>query len=122
MKKLLILFSFILLLSNWSISQQNSIDSTTISKIVRLINDYKACEEYSQDLELRLIEAKEIINRVVQERDEYERLFNEVDNALKDMTSRKERLEKKLKRTRKIGFVGSIVGFVGGVVLTVLIF
>ena len=103
-------------------SQENCLDSTQISKIVRLINDYKACEEYSQDLELRLIDAKEIINRVVQERDEYKRLFNEVDSALKKMTLRKERLEKKLKRTRKIGVVGSIVGFIGGVVLVVLIF
>ena len=109
-------------MSNWSISQQNSIDSTTISKIVRLINDYKACEEYSQDLELRLLEAKEIINRVVIERNEYKRLFNDVDSALKDMTSRKERLEKKLKRTRRIGVVGSIVGFIGGVVLVVVVF
>ena len=103
-------------------SQENSIDSTQISKVVRLINDYKACQEYSQDLELRLIEAKEIINRVVHERDEYKRLFNEVDSALKDMTSRKERLEKKLKRTRKIGVICSIVGFIGGVLLVVAVF
>ena len=109
-------------MSNWSISQQNLIDSTTISKIVRLINDYKACEEYSQDLELRLLEAKEIINRVVIERNEYKRLFYEVDSALKEMTSRKERLKKKLKRTRRIGVVGSIVGFIGGVVLVVVVF
>ena len=108
-------------MSNWSISQKNYIDYTTISKIVRLINDYKACEEYSQDLELRLVEAKEIINRVVEERNEYELLFDEVDKALKEMTSRKERLEKKLKRTRKIGVIGSIVGFIGGI-LFVLIF
>ena len=103
-------------------SQENSIDSTQISKIVRLINDYKACNEYSHDLELRLVEAKEIINRVVHERDEYKRLFNDVDTSLKDMTSRKERLEKKLKRTRKIGVIGSIVGFIGGVVLVVAVF
>ena len=109
-------------MSSWSISQQNSIDSTTISKIVRLINDYKACEEYNQDLELRLVEAKEIIKRVVIERDEYKRLFDEVDKALKEMTSRKERLEKKLKRTRRIGVVGSIVGFIGGVVLVIVVF
>ena len=88
---------------------------------MRLINDYKACEEYSQDIELRLVEAKEIINRVVIERDEYKRLFDEVDSALKEMTSRKEKLEKKLKRTRQIGVIGSIVGFIGGI-LFVLIF
>ena len=103
-------------------SQENYLDSIQITKIVRLINDYKACEEYSQDLELRLVEAKEIINRVVIERNEYKRLFNEVDSALKEMTTRKERLEKKLKRTRRIGVVGSIVGFIGGVVLVVVVF
>ena len=100
-------------------SQENLIDSTQITKIVRLINDYKACQDYSEALEVRLIEAKEIIIRVVNERDEYERLFVEVDNALKDMTERKDQLEKKLKRTRKIGVIGSIVGFVGGVVLVI---
>ena len=103
-------------------SQESCLDSTQISKIIRLINDYKACEEYNQDLELRLVEAKEIINRVVIERNEYKRLFNDVDTALKKMTSRKERLEKKLKRTRRIGVVGSIVGFIGGVVLVVVVF
>ena len=109
-------------MSSWIISQESLIDSTTISKIVRLVNDYKACDEYSQDLEVRLVEAKEIINRVVIERNEYERLFDEVDSALKDMTSRKEKLERKLKRTRKIGIIGSIVGFFGGVVLVVVVF
>ena len=100
-------------------SQESLIDSTQISKIVRLINDYKACQDYSEDLEVRLIEAKEIISRVVIERDEYERLFGEVDNALKKMTERKEQLERKLKRTREIGVIGSIVGFVGGMVLVI---
>ena len=102
-------------------SQTSLIDSTQITKIVRLINDYKACEEYSQDLELRLVEAKQIISRVVNERDEYERLFVEVDSALQEMTARKYQLERKLKRTRKIGVIGSIVGFVGGVVLVIFL-
>ena len=116
MKKLLFLLFLI-----FSFNSYSQLDSTYISKIVRLVNDYKACDEYSQDLEVRLVEAKEIIDRVVIERNEYERLFDEVDNALKEMTSRKERLERKLKRTRKIGIIGSIVGFVGGVILIVML-
>lgn len=121
MLKKLILFSFILLLSNWSISQTNSIDSTTVTKIVRLINDYKACVEYSEEIEERLITAREILSRTVSERNEYKRLYNDVDNALKEMTERKERLERKLKRTRRWGVFGSIGGFLAGVLVFVLI-
>lgn len=97
------------------------IDSIHITKIIRLINDYKACEEYSQDITDRLITAREMIGRLVSERDEYKEITIQLDDALKDMTARKEDLEKKLKRTRKIGIWASIGSFIGGILFFVLI-
>ena len=102
-------------------SQENSIDSIQITKIVRLINDYKACVEYSEEIEERLTIAKEVLSRTVKERNEYLRLFDEVDNALNEMTARKNMLEMKLKRTRRIGVIGSIGGFFVGVFIIILI-
>lgn len=96
-------------------------DSVYISRVVRLINDYKACEEYSQEIEERLISARELIGRLVVERNELVSITDELDNSLKTMTIRKEKLERKLKRTRIFGVVGTVGGFVVGVLLVVLI-
>lgn len=96
-------------------------DSVYISRVVRLINDYKACEEYSQEIEERLISARELIGRLVIERNELSAINEQLDNSLKTMTIRKEKLERKLKRTRVFGVVGTVVGTVGGVLLVVLI-
>lgn len=101
-------------------SQESSIDSTLISKVVRLLNDYKACDEYSEEITQRLIKAREMLSRTVDERNEYADIATKLDSALKDMTTRKELLEKKLKRTRKIGIGISITSFIVGV-LTILI-
>jgi len=117
----LIAFLFFLTVSNYATSQQNSIDSTQIDKIVRLINDYKSCQEYSQELETRLIDARNLIGRTVKERNEYKDLYSQLDEALKTMTSRKMKLERKLKRTRTIGIVGTIGGLIVGVLLVLFI-
>ena len=121
MKPLLIAFLFCLILPKFSISQQNSIDSTQIDNIIRLINDFKACEEYSQELETRLIDARDLIGRTVKERNEYKDFYSQLDEALKTMTSRKLNLERKLKRTRAIGIVGTIGGFIFGVLVVLFI-
>ena len=121
MKPLLIAFLFCLTVSNYAISQQNSIDSTQIDKIVRLINDYKSCQEYSEELETRLIDARDLIGRTVKERNEYKDLYSQLDDALKTMTSRKMKLERKLKRTRAIGIVGTIGGVIVGVLMVLFI-
>ena len=117
MKLLLIAFLFFLTASNYAISQQNSIDSTQIDNIIRLINDYKSCQEYSEELETRLIDARDLIGRTVKERNEYKELYSQLDEALKTITSRKMKLERKLKRTRAIGIVGTIGGFIVGVLV-----
>ena len=121
MKLLLIAFLFCLTASNYAISQQNSIDSTQIDNIIRLINDYKALDEYSSELENRLIDARDLIDRTMYERDEYEYLYSQLDDALKTMTSRKLNLENKLKRTRTIGIVGTIGGLIVGILMFVFI-
>jgi flagellar capping protein FliD len=86
-----------------------------------LINDYKSCEEYSSELETRLIDARDLIGRTVKERNEYKELYSQLDEALKTMTSRKMKLERKLKRTRTIGIVGTIGGLIVGVLLVLFI-
>ena len=121
MKLLLIAFLFCLILPKFSISQQNSIDSTQIDNIIRLINDYKSCQEYSEELETRLIDARDLIGRTVKERNEYKGLYSQLDEALKIMTSRKLNLERKLKRTRAIGIVGTIGGVIVGVLMVLFI-
>ena len=121
MKLLLIAFLFCLTVSNYATSQQNSIDSTQIDNIIRLINDYKSCQEYSQELETRLIDARDLIGRTVKERNEYKDLYSQLDEALKTMTSRKMKLERKLKRTRTIGIVGTVGGFILGILAVVFI-
>ena len=121
MKLLLIAFLFFLTVSNYSTSQENSIDSTQIDNIIRLINDYKSCTEYSEELETRLIDARNLIDRTMYERDEYKYLYSQLDEALKTMTSRKMKLERKLKRTRAIGIVGTVGGLIVGVLLVLFI-
>ena len=86
-----------------------------------MINDYKSCEEYSSELETRLIDARDLIGRTVKERNEYKDLYSQLDDALKTMTSRKLNLERKLKRTRTIGVVGTIGGLIVGVLLVLFI-
>lgn len=121
MKKSLILFSLCLILSNSIISQTNSIDSIQTTKIVRLINDFRACKEYSSELESRLKTARKLLSRASEERDEYARLYDEVDSALKEMTARNENLKGKLTRTRKIGIIGTIGGIVVGFLVVLII-
>jgi len=120
MKPLLIAFIFCLTAQNYAISQENLIDSIQIDKIVRLINDFKACEEYSQELELRLIDARTLIGRTVKERNDYKYLVEELDQALSDMTSRKLNIENNLKRTRAFGIFGTIGGFIVGVFVVLM--
>lgn len=78
---------------------------------MRLINDYKACKEYSEELEERLKEARLTITSLKDERIESDSLVFELDNALKGMEQKKHQLNKKLKRTRIIGIiVGVLLG------------
>ena len=86
-----------------------------------MINDYKSCQEYSEELETRLIDARYLIGRTVKERNEYKELYSQLDEALKTITSRKMKLERKLKRTRAIGIVGTIGGFIVGVLVVLFI-
>ena len=86
-----------------------------------MINDYKSCTEYSEELENRLIDARDLIGRTVKERNEYKELYSQLDEALKTMTSRKMNLERKLKRTRAIGIVGTIGGVIVGVLMVLFI-
>ena len=86
-----------------------------------MINDYKSCQEYSEELETRLIDARDLIGRTVKERNEYKDLYSQLDEALKTMTSRKMKLERKLKRTRAIGVIGTIGGLIVGVLLVLFI-
>ena len=86
-----------------------------------MINDYKALDEYSSELETRLIDARDLIGRTVKERNEYKELYSQLDEALKTMTSRKMKLERKLKRTRTIGIVGVIAGFIAGILVVLFI-
>ena len=86
-----------------------------------MINDYKSCQEYSEELETRLIDARDLIGRTVKERNEYKDLYSQLDDALKTMTSRKMKLERKLKRTRAIGIVGTIGGVIVGVLMVLFI-
>jgi len=86
-----------------------------------LINDYKSCQEYSQELETRLIDARDLIGRTVKERNEYKDLYSQLDDALKTMTSRKMKFERKLKRTRAIGIVGTVGGLIVGVLVVLFI-
>ena len=79
-----------------------------------MINDYKSCQAYNEELETRLIDARDLIGRTVKERNEYKDLYSQLDEALKTMTSRKMKLERKLKRTRAIGIVGTIGGLIVG--------
>ena len=113
MKLLLIAFLFCLTASNYATSQQNSIDSTTINQIVRLINDFKACKEYSAELEQRLIRSRDLLTRCVDERDDYKHLYEQLDSMVSESNNRKEQLERKLNRTRWIGLIIScIIGIV----------
>ena len=86
-----------------------------------MINDYKSCQEYSSELETRLIDARDLIGRTVKERNEYKGLYSQLDDALKIMNSRKMKLERKLKRTRTIGIVGTIGGLIVGILMFVFI-
>ena len=86
-----------------------------------MINDYKSCTEYSEELENRLIDARDLIGRTVKERNEYKGLYSQLDDALKIMNSRKMKLERKLKRTRAIGIFGTIGGFIFGVLVVLFI-
>jgi len=88
---------------------------------VLLINDFKACAEYSKELENRLVTAKEIIDRTTIERDEYKYILDNLNEALKESNERKEKLQRKLKRTRKIGVIGTITGFIVGVLAVLII-
>ncbi len=107
--------------SNWSISQKNSIDSTTISKVVRLINDYKSCVEYTDSLEARLKQCDVIVDRLRLERDSYNEIVAEYDSMVKEINARNDKLERKLKRTRRIGIFGTVGGFVAGVLVLFII-
>ena len=96
-------------------------DSVYISRVVRLINDFKACTEYSDELESRLTTARDLIDRTQTERDEYKSIAEDLDKALIESNRRKEDVERKLKRTRKIGIIGTISGFILGVLGILLI-
>jgi DNA repair exonuclease SbcCD ATPase subunit len=102
-------------------SQTNSIDSTTISKVVRLINDYKSCKEYTDSLEVRLKECDVIVDRLKIERNNYNEIIKEYDSMVEEINARNNTLERKLKRTRRIGIFGTIGGFIVGVILIILI-
>ena len=121
MKLLLIAFLFCLTASNYATSQQNSIDSTQIDNIIRLINDFKSCKEYSKEIEVRLIKSRELLTRCVGERNEYKELYSQLYDALKTMTSRKMNMEIKLKRTRTIGIIGTVGGFILGILAVLFI-
>ena len=86
-----------------------------------LINDFKACNEYSKELENRLITAREIIDRTTIERDEYKYILDNLNEALKESNERKEKLQRKLTRTRKIGVIGTIGGLILGVLAVLII-
>jgi len=125
------LFLTVLLISNTSKASTNLIaytptdsivvDSAYVTQVNMLIRDYKACKEYSTELEERLITARELLSRTTNERDEYERLYDEVDNALKEMTERNAKMERKLKRTRKIGIGATICSFIVAVLVVLVI-
>jgi hypothetical protein len=68
-----------------------------------------------------LITARELLSRTVDERNEYSRLYDEVNEALKEMTVRNEKLERKLKRTRRIGVIGTVSGLIVGVLVVLIL-
>ena len=127
MTRLLLTFILCLQMTNFVGAQKNLTDSTIqldsayISKVVLLINDFKACAEYSKELENRLVTAKEIIDRTTIERDEYKYILDNLNEALKESNERKEKLQRKLKRTRKIGVIGTITGLIVGVLAVLII-
>ena len=106
---------------NGSISQTDSTYAIPTDKIIRLLADVDVCEEYSEELEIRLIDARIIIDRSLIERNEYEALYNRIDLALSNMTSRKMKLERKLKRTRTIGIIGTVGVFILGILAVLFI-
>ena len=126
MLKLSIVFTCCLLLSSAVTAQENStnytqIDSVYVSKVVRLLNDYKACNELTDSLKARINECDMLVDRMRYERDEYAYIVDQYDSMLKEINERNTTLERKLTRTRKIGVIGTIGGLILGVLAVLII-
>ena len=134
MKQLLTISILCLCLTNTVGAQENSTasieqkesDSTLvplwyIDYVNELIGDYLACEGYNLEIHNKLIEAEKLKNKYKGHSENYRKSIVSLKSALKEMTSRKSNMEIKLKRTRAIGIVGTIGGFIVGVLLVLFI-
>ena len=134
MKQLLTISILCLCLTNTVGAQENSTasieqkesDSTLvplwyIDYVNELIGDYLACEGYNLEIHNKLIEAEKLKNKYKGHSENYRKSIISLKDALKEMTSRKLNLERKLKRTRTIGIVGTIGGLIVGVLLVLFI-
>ncbi len=61
-----------------------------------------------------------IVDRLRLERDNYNQIVTEYDSMVKEINARNDTLERKLKRTRKIGIFGTIGGFIIGIVAVLI--
>lgn len=111
---------------NWTVCTPN--DSTYYSNVVKLIHDYKSLKsqyenkvKYSDSLivyidaiEYKLKKTREYLKVKSEHSDRYKKLYEEVSYLLKDTLSENIKLNKQIKRTRRIGIGFGIVAFVVG--------
>lgn len=87
-------------------SQESLRDSTVISRTIRLINDYKACEVYTGQLEQSIEAYRRVNNLLREERDGFLSLLSDcelvIEDYKKDLVATEERLARS-ERRRKIG-------------------
>lgn len=140
MKKVKILFWIVLLYTstigakgNLTVSTPN--DSTYFADVVKLLHDFELVSEklekeqhysdslltYANELEYRLRAVKSQLDDQKEVSEEYLSLYNDVDSMLKEINERNTTLERKLKRTRRIGIGGAVLGFIVGILAVLII-
>lgn len=92
-------------------TSQNSIDSTLISKSIRLIQDYKACQEINEILDHRLdIYAKKVrADSITMNRADSVMFYQ--DSVITNVSNENYKLTEKvskLKKRRKFWFIGGL--------------
>jgi hypothetical protein len=116
MKPKLILFICSLILLSGSGSAQSYPKSTLPDQIIRLITNYHVLVDYSEHLENRLSSCEELNKRVISERNALNELLVSVKQENAEMHLKNAKLERKVKRNRKIAlFLG------GGLIITIFV-
>lgn len=92
-------------------TSQNSIDSTLISKSIRLIQDYKTCQEINETLDHRIeiYEKKVRADSVTMDKADSVLVYqDEIISSLTDENYKLSEKNTKLKKRRKFWFIGGL--------------